>query len=324
MHCAYNVTRISEPGLRVNIVIPIFDEEDCLVELFQRLKSLFDKERAYEFRVTFVENGSNDNSWEIIKRFQREDSRVVGLQLSRNFRMDGALTAGLEYATGDAVIFMASDLQDPPERISDFLRQWENGYESVYGVVTERRGSGWLRRFNSRLFYLVADKLTGGAIPQNVSDFRLMDRKLYETVRRLDERNRFLRGLVAWSGFRAIGVDIPRPERFAGKSKAYSLAVFGFAARALMAYSHVPLHVIALFGVFLSALSAVAFIPFLIVWLARGVPFAGFGSLVTLGLLSFGLLTLMLGVIAEYLSLIYEEGKRRPNFVVRQTIGLTE
>ena len=313
------------PNLKeINVVIPVFNEELCLAELHSRLCQLMTREKEYKFLIILIDNGSHDGSWQMIESFASSDTRFAAVQLSRNFRMDGALTAGLEYATGDAVIFMASDLQDPPERISDFLRQWENGYESVYGVVTERRGTGWLRRFNSRLFYLLADKLTGGAIPQNVSDFRLMDRKLYETVRRLDERNRFLRGLVAWPGFRAIGVDIPRPERFAGKSKAYSLPVFGFAARALMAYSHVPLHVIALFGVFLSVLSAVAFIPFLIVWLTRGVPFAGFGSLVTLGLFSFGLLTLMLGVIAEYLSLIYEEVKRRPNFVVRQTIGLTE
>jgi glycosyltransferase involved in cell wall biosynthesis len=306
----------------VDVVVPIFNEELCLMELHQRLLAVMEQENQYAFRILLIENGSNDRSWSYVKSFSESDPRFVAVQLSRNFRMDGALTAGLEFATADAVVFMASDLQDPPENISDFLREWEKGFESVYGVVTERRGTSLLRRFNSRAFYSVAAKLTGGAFPENVSDFRLMDKKLYEVVRRLDERNRFLRGLVAWPGFSSIGVEIARPERFAGESKAHSLPVFGFAARALMAYSHVPLHLIALFGVALSVMSFMAFVPFLIVWLTRGVPFAGFGSLITLGLFSFGLLTLMLGVIAEYLSLIYEEVKRRPNFVVRQTIGI--
>ena len=236
--------------------------------------------------------------------------------------MDGGLTAGLEFATADAVVFMAADLQDPPEVIPEFLRHWEAGVHNVYGLVTERRGTGPLRRFNSQAFYWLANKLTSGRMPRNVSDFRLMDRRLYETLRGMDERNRFMRGLAAWAGFESIGVPVPRAPRYGGSSKAYSFAVFGFAVRAIFAHTYLPLRIITVIGVLFSFASAVAFVVLFVIWETRGVPFAGFGSLVSLGLFSFGMLTVMLGVIAEYLGLIYEEVKRRPNFIVQETIGL--
>ena len=182
--------------------------------------------------------------------------------------------------------------------------------------------TGLIRRFNSQAFYWLAGKMTDGRLPRNASDLRLMNRTLYETVRGLDEHNRFMRGLVAWSGFTSKAVPVPRPPRFAGESKAYSLPVIGLAFRALFAHSYLPLRLITLTGIISSFLAVVLFIGLGIVWLTRGVPFAGFGSIMSLVLLGFGILTLMLGVIAEYLSLVYEEVKRRPNFVVRETVGL--
>jgi polyisoprenyl-phosphate glycosyltransferase len=238
--------------------------------------------------------------------------------------MDGGLTAGLSYATADAVVFMTADLQDPPEAVPSFVRKWEEGFENVYGLVTERQGTSWLRRLNSKAFYWLANGMTGGKLTKNASDFRLADRVLYETLRDLDERNRFMRGLVAWSGFSSVAVPVPRPPRFAGESKAYSLPVLGFAVRGILSHSYLPLRLITVVGLVASLTSFIAMVVFGVLWFTRGVPFAGFGTITALILLVFGLLSLMLGVIAEYLGLIYEEVKGRPNFVVRQTVGLPE
>ncbi len=312
------------PRRSVDIVIPAYNEEECIEELASRLAALFDRETSYDWRAIVVENGSTDRTWELLEAIAARDPRFTLLRLSRNFHMDGGLTAGLDYATADGLVFMAADLQDPPEAISEFLRGWEGGAHNVYGLVTERRDTGWLRRFNSQAFYWVANHLTAGRMPRNASDFRLMDRRLYETLRGLDERNRFMRGLVAWTGFESLAVPVARAPRFGGSSKAYSLPVFGFAMRAIFAHTYLPLRVISLLGVVFSFAAVVSFVVLGIIWETQGVPFAGFGSLVSLGLFGFGVLTVMLGVIAEYLGLIYEEVKRRPNFVVQEAVGLPE
>lgn len=313
---------LDNPKKFIDIVIPAYNEEDCVEELARRLKLLFDKESNYQWRALIVENGSSDNTWNLLKKVANDDDRFSIIQLSRNFHMDGGLTAGLEYVTSDAVVFMTADLQDPPEAISDFLRVWEQGIHNVYGKVGERQGTGPLRRFNSQAYYLLANKLTGGLITRNASDFRLMDRKLYETVRNLDERNRFMRGLVAWSGFTSQAVPVTRPPRFGGESKAFSIPVFGLAVRSIFAHSYVPIRAISILGFLLAFVSVVAFLTMLTVWLTKGVPFPGFGSIMTLVLFVFGMLTLILGVLAEYIGLIYQEVKRRPNFVVQETLNI--
>ena len=271
-----------------------------------------------------MENGSVDQTWPLLQRAAERDPRITVVRLSRNFGMDGGLTAGLAFAEGAAAVFMTADLQDPPEAISLFLREWESGADNVYGIVTERQGSSLMRRLNSRAFYAIANSLTKGRLTKNASDFRLMDRRLYEAVRQLNERNRFMRGLVAWAGFKSVGIPVPRPPRFGGKSKAYSWTVIDLAMRAIFAHSYFPIRAISILG-FLSAAGAVlAFVVMTIIVLTTGVPFPGFGTIVALILLVFGAMTLILGVIAEYIALIYEEVKGRPNFIVGDTIGLME
>ena len=303
----------------IDIVIPAYNEEDCVEELARRLKLLFDKESSYKWRALIVENGSTDNTMQLLEKIASDDARFSILRLSRNFHMDGGLTAGLEYVDGDAVVFMTADLQDPPEAISDFLRVWEKGIHNVFGYVSERVGTGKLRKLNSQLYYLIANKFTSGLITRNASDFRLMDRKLYETVRKLDERNRFMRGLVSWAGFTSEAVPVSRPPRFGGESKAFSIPVFGFAVRSIFAHSYFPIRAISIVGFLSSFAALLTFLAMLLVWLTKGVPFPGFGSIMTLVLFIFGTITLILGVLAEYIGLIYQEVKRRPNFVVQET-----
>jgi dolichol-phosphate mannosyltransferase len=283
---------------------------------------VFDANPKYDFEAIIIENGSVDRTWELLQQIHHRDSRFKIVQLARNFRMDGGLTAGLHYARGDAAVLMTADLQDPPELIAEFIKKWEQGFENVYMVVTKRRGSGPIRRFNSRAFYWLAGKLTDNRIPANASDFRLVDRKVYETVRSMEERNRFVRGLFAWVGFQSIGVEAERPERFGGVSNAHSLKVIDLAFKGIFSHSYVPLKLITVTGLVLSIGSLITTAVLVVVWIVVGVPFAGFGSLVSLGLTMFGVLAFMIGLVAEYVGLIYEEVKARPNFVVRTSLGI--
>lgn len=306
----------------VSVVIPAYNESECVAELVGRLAAVFDAERGYQWECIVVENGSTDDTWAKLVAVHQADRRFKVVRLARTFRMDGGLTAGLAYARGEACVLMTADLQDPPEMIPQFLRLWEQGYQNVYGVVVQRQGVGWARRMNSKVFYWLAGKASSGRLPEGASDFRLLDRVAYEAVRQLEERNRFVRGLVAWVGFRSIGVPMERPPRFAGESKARTLPVIGLALKGIFAHSYLPLRAITLFGLGVSVVSMVALVVSAVLWFAVGVPFPGFGSLIALVLLLFGGLAFMLGVVSEYVGLIYEEVKQRPNFIVSETLGL--
>ena len=306
----------------ISIIVPAYNEEACVEELARRLAMVFDANPKYDFEAIIVENGSIDRTWELLQQIYEKDNRFKTIQLARNFRMDGGLTAGLNYATGDAVVLMTADLQDPPELIPEFIKKWEEGYENVYMVVTKRTGTGPIRTFNSKAFYWLAGKLTDDRIPKNASDFRLVDRKVYETVRDMKERNRFIRGLFAWVGFKSIGIEAERPERFGGVSNAHSLKVIDLAFKGIFSHSYIPLKLITLSGILLSGISVISLLAFAFSWVFIGVPFAGFGTIVSLVLLVFGFLTFMLGLIAEYIGLIYEEVKQRPNFVVTTELGI--
>ena len=242
----------------ISVVIPAYNEADCLPELYARLKSLMDSNSNYSWQVLIVENGSTDTSWQILQEMNNQDSRFKALRLSRNFRMDGGLTAGLDYIDSDACVLMTADLQDPPELIPEFIKKWEEGYENIYGVVEERKGTNLIRRFNSIMFYKVAGKLSDGSIPENASDFRLVDRKVYKQVRLMTERNRFVRGLFAWVGFKSIGVPMIREPRYAGVSNAHTFKVIELALKGIFAHSYKPLRFISIFGFFISGIASFA------------------------------------------------------------------
>ena len=305
----------------ISIIIPAYNEADCVEELTSRLKQLFKLEEGYRWEVIIVENGSTDQTWAKLKLIGESDERFKILKLSRNFRMDGGLTAGLDFVNSDACVLMTADLQDPPEMISIFLRKWEEGFENIYGVVKRRNGTNLLRKINSILFYKIAGKMTNRLIPENASDFRLVDRKVYEAVREMNERNRFVRGLFAWVGFKSIGIPMDRPERYAGKSNADTFKVLELAIKGLFAHSHKPLRFISVAGLIISFMSLVAIIVLAVLAVFVGVPFAGFGTIVALIIGGFGFQTLLLGIVSEYLGLVYEESKGRPNFIVSEKIG---
>jgi polyisoprenyl-phosphate glycosyltransferase len=306
----------------ISVVTPAYNEQDNVEELVRRLQAVFEENADYHFEVIAVENGSTDATYEKLVQANAEDPRFKVVRLSRNFGPDGGVSAGLAQARGDAAVIMCADLQDPPELITQFIAAWEQGYENVYQVITKREGTGLIRRINSQGFYWLINKMTDGLFPRNVSDFRLVDRRAYETINDMREHNRFMRGMFFWAGFKSLGIEHPRPPRFAGTSKASTKTVLSLAIKGILSYSYVPLRFITYMGLAVS-LFAFAFL-FYIVYRAvfRGVPFAGFGTIMGVMLLMFGFLFTMLGVVAEYVGLIYEEVKQRPNFVIREKIGL--
>jgi dolichol-phosphate mannosyltransferase len=306
----------------ISVVIPAYNEEDCIEELASRLDLLIEKENDYMWEVFIVENGSTDSTWDKLKNVTATNPNFKVIKLSRNFRMDGGLTAGLEYIKGDACVLMTADLQDPPEMISEFLRKWEEGYENIYAVIKKRTGTNLIRRINSKLFYFVAAKLSGNSLPENASDFRLVDRKVYEAVKQMTEKNRFIRGLFAWAGFKSIGLPMERPPRFAGVSNAPTGKVIDLALKGIFSHSYKPLRFISLTGLCVSVVSIISLIPLSWYWIVAGVPFAGFGTVAALIIGTFGFQVLMMGVMSEYIALIYEESKNRPNFIVSETLGI--
>lgn len=305
----------------VSVVVPAFNESDCVEELATRLQAVFDAHPVYDFEAVVVENGSSDDTWDKLVKIHESDQRFRVVQLARNFRMDGGITAGLAHVRGDAVVIMCADLQDPPELIGRFLEKWEEGFENIYMVVTARHGTGFLRRFNSRAFYWVIGRLTDSRIPKNASDFRLVDRRVVDVVNSMEERNRFVRGLFAWVGYRSVGIEHERPPRHGGESKAGTLKVLDLAVKGILAHSYAPLRLITVAGGALSVLSLMAIAVLAARFVAFGVPFPGFGSIICLMLFLFGVLFSMLGVVSEYVGLIYEEVKHRPNYVVRDKVG---
>ena len=306
----------------ISIVIPAYNEEDCVEELAKQLTEVMRKLDKYDFEVLIVENGSKDATWSLLTKIAENDHRFKPIRLSRNFGMDGGVTAGLELSTGDACVIMTADLQDPPELIIEFVKKWEEGFENIYMIVEKRSTSNFLRRVNSKLFYLIADRLTGGLIPKDVSDFRLVDRKVYETVRTMEERNRFVRGLFAWVGFRSVGIKYQRPARFGGESKARLSTVLRLAKHGILSFSDIPLRFITWFGVVCSGFALGAMIIFAILKFIIGTPFAGFATIVTIVLFFFGLLSFMIGILAEYVAMIHSEVKNRPNFIIAEVKNL--
>jgi dolichol-phosphate mannosyltransferase len=314
----------SDPGPSrklISVVIPAYNEEGCVPELARQLQAVFADNPRYDFEVILVENGSIDGTYREMMTIHRADSRFKILRLARNFRMDGGITAGLSMVQGDAAVIMAADLQDPPPFISLMIAKWEEGYENIYQVVSKRQGTSLIRRMNSQIFYWLVAKLTNELIPRNVSDFRLVDRKVYQTINAMQERNRFIRGLFAWSGFKVIGIPCEREERFSGSSNAHTLKVIELALKGIFAHSYVPLQLILVMGLTISLVSFLLLFFFVVRTLGWGVPFPGFGTIICVMLLMFGFLFTMLGVIGQYIGLIYEEVKQRPNFIIQDKVG---
>lgn len=307
--------------MTIDVITSAYNEEDCLPELFNRLEKVLCKEKKYNYQIHIIDNGSSDRTWEIISKHSSRDKRITGYKMSRNFILDAALTCGLDQANADVAIVMCSDLQDPPETIPSLLREFEKGYDQVLVKIASRESVPLIRRVLSKLFYKIARFMTDQMLPESVSDFRLVNRKTYIAMRSMRESHRFLRGLGAWVGFNTSEIEISRPARFSGESKWLGQSLFNvitIASRSILAYSATPLIWISTFGFIFSLISFIGVSILSITWIIVGVPFAGYGTIVGFISLGFSLTMLSIGVLAQYLGLIYEEVKQRPLYIISE------
>ena len=302
----------------ISIAIPAYNESANIEQLSDRLRKVFDQlADRYEFEVVICENGSADDTEQKIRAEVARDNRFKMIQLSRNFYMEGGMMAALSKVRGDACVIMSADLQDPPEMIPAMLDLWDAGSDHVYTVITYRHGESRFRRVAAELFYWLIDKVSDTPVPRNASDFRLVDRQMYEAFNALPEKNRMVRATWGWLGFRSISLHYERPARAGGKSTFNPIATAGYAVRGILASSLSPLKLMPILGGGFSLLSFCGVAAIAVRAIFFGVPFPGWGTLVCLNLLLFGFLFLGLGIVAEYIGMTFGEVRGRPPYVER-------
>lgn len=308
---------MNSPAISVSLVLPVYNEERVIPELVRRLGLLLeeqDPERRWE--VLFVNDGSADRSRELLAAACLGEPRFKLINLSRNFGHQIAITAGVDRTQGHAVVIMDADLQDPPEVISQMLTLFAQGYDVVYGVRRRRHGESWFKRASAALFYRTLERVVGVDIPTDTGDFRLMSRRVVLALRGLREANRFVRGLVAWVGFRQTAVYYDRSARFAGDTHYPLHKMLRFATDGIISFSTLPLRIATLLGVLsgLAAFAVAGWVLFVILSGIQAVP--GWATLMLAVSLASSAQLLMIGILGEYLGRIYDEVKRRPLYLV--------
>jgi len=303
-----------------SIVLPVFNEIGNLPELYQRLTSVMSS-LGESYELIFVDDGSSDGSDQLVRRLNTTDARVKLASLSRNFGHQVAISAGMRLAKGSAVICMDSDLQDSPECIPDFVKQWKLGYHVVF-AIRETRKEGFVKVFFYKLFYRILKRLAEPAIPLDSGDFSLMDRRIVDLINRLPERTRFVRGLRAWVGFKQIGVPVNRDARFSGKPKYGMMQLLNLASSGLVSFSIAPLRAASTLGLLVSSTSFASIVLVVYLKLFTNSSLPGFASTACLLLFLGGVQLLTVGILGEYIGRIFDEVKGRPLFIISETVGI--
>jgi polyisoprenyl-phosphate glycosyltransferase len=303
-----------------SIVAPIYNEVENLPELYRRLREVMET-TGEPWELLLVDDGSTDGSTERIEALAAADRRVRPLIFARNFGHQIAVSAGLDYSRGRAVVVIDADLQDPPEVILDLIARWREGYQVVYAVRRERQGETWFKKASAALFYRLIYRITDVKIPLDTGDFRLLDRKVVTVLTRMREKHRFLRGMAAWVGFRQVGVEYQRAARLAGETKYPFKKMLRLALNAVTGFSYFPLQVATFIG-FFSAGAAILAIPAVVFLRLTGSQFF-FGQATTLIAVLFlgGVQLISLGILGEYLGRLYDEAKGRPLYILREEPG---
>lgn len=304
------------PAAQVTVVVAAYNEAQALPLLHPRIRAALDALADVQGRVLYVDDGSRDDTWEIMRALAADDPRVSLLRLSRNFGKEAALTAGLDRVDTGAAVILDADGQDPPELIGDFVRAWRAGYDNVHGTRVERDGESWLKRATAHAFYRVIGRLSKTPIPADTGDFRLLSPRALAALRELRERHRFMKGLFGWVGFNQKSVPYHRDARVAGSSSFGFWKLWNFALEGITSFTTAPLRVATYIGV-LTALLAFAFAIYIVgKALLFGDPVAGWPTMMTVILFLGGTQLVALGLIGEYLGRLYEESKQRPLYLV--------
>ena len=300
-----------------SIVAPVYNEIGCVEEFYKEVARVMGSLKT-SWELLLVDDGSTDGSTDVIRALAKNDSHVQPVIFARNFGHQIAVTAGLDYARGDAVIIIDADLQDPPEVMLNLIEKWKEGFEVVYAVRRKREGESWFKLFTASIFYRLIYRITDVKIPLDTGDFRLLDRKVVDVMGQMRERHRFLRGMAAWVGYQQVGVEYDRKERFAGKTKYPFSKMLKLAINAITSFSYFPLQVATVLGFICAGISIVA-IP-VVVALRLSYHAALLGQATTLITVLFlgGVQLITLGILGEYVGRLYDEAKGRPLYIVSQ------
>ena len=303
---------------KITIIIPAYNEEESLPFLYERLEKLMNEIKDYEFEVLFVNDGSKDNTIKIIKELRQKDKRICYVDLSRNFGKETAMIAGLDYATGDCVIFMDADLQDPPELIPELIKYWEEGYDDVYARRSSRKGETWLKKFTSKMYYRVLQSVTRVPIQKDTGDFRLLDKRCVNALRKLRESQRCSKSMFSWIGYNKKEVMYERDPRVAGSTKWNYRKLIDLAIDGITSFTTSPLRISTYLSIPTFLALAVYFIYVIVKCFTQNVAIQAFQAIILLILFFSGIQILLFGIIGEYLGRIFNETKNRPLYFVNE------
>lgn len=307
----------------ISIVVPMYYEEEVADECYARLTKVMKNLEEYEYELVFVNDGSTDKTLEILEDKAANDEHVKVLSFSRNFGHQVAVSCGIDYARGDAIVIIDADLQDPPELIPEMIKHWEEGYEVVYGKRKKRNGETKFKLFTAKMFYKVLNNLSEVPIPRDTGDFRLIDKKVANVLKQLKEHNRFLRGLVAWSGFKQMPLEYERDPRLAGETKYPLKKMIKFAADGIISFSAKPLKIIVGLGVFSVGIALAIMIYALISFIFPQInTVSGWTSLMITITFIGGVQLISIGILGEYIARMYDESKNRPLYILDKKVNI--
>lgn len=306
---------------KISILVPCYNEEASLPLLYPELKELMDKTTNYQWEVLFINDGSKDNTLQILKELREKDNRICYVDLSRNFGKENAMLAGFDYVTGDCMVIMDADLQDPPSLIPQMIQYWEEGYEDVYAKRNNRGKESWLRKKFSLLFYAILQKSTRFEVLKNVGDFRLLDRSCIESLKKLRETERYTKGMFCWIGYRKKEIVFDRGDRAAGQSNWNFFSLFNLAIEGITSFTTTPLRFASVFGFIIAFFAFILMIYYLVKTIIWGDDIQGFPTLITVILFLGGVQLPSIGILGEYLGRIFNETKNRPVYIAREYNG---
>ena len=308
---------------KISIIVPMYNEQEVVNECFNRLENVLANLPEYEYEILFVNDGSKDKTLEVLTQIAESNKNVKVISFSRNFGHQSAVTAGLKYSTGDCVLIIDADLQDPPELLPEMLKLWEQGNDVIYGKRKKREGESKFKLFTASMFYKTLNALSDVEIPRDTGDFRLVDRRVVDTINAMPEHNKFLRGLFGWAGYKQYALEYERKERFAGKTKYPLKKMLKLAADGIIGFSNKPLKILGGIGFFSIIISMLLLIYALLSYIFEWNNLeAGWTSIMVAVTFFAGVQLLSVWILSEYIGRIYDESKQRPEYIINKTINI--
>ena len=303
-----------------SVVVPLYNEDLVIKESYRRIKEVMDSiKESYE--IIFMNDGSTDGTRDKVEKICSNDQKIKLVNFSRNFGHQAAITAGMDLAQGAAIIVIDADLQDPPEVIPKMIEKWKDGYEVVYGKRIKRQGDSFLKKFTAKVFYRLLKSMTSIDIPVDTGDFRLIDKKVCDALTSLPERNRYVRGLVSWVGYKQTFVEISRQERFAGETKYSIKKMMKLAFDGITSFSYKPLAIAGYFGGLTFFVGLILLMGVVIKNVINNTSILNIGLVISINLVMFGLVFTSIGIMGEYIGRIFDESKARPNYIIASTVN---